>query len=59
LKPKIPKEVQLVFAPAIVMNVFLDKMQTYDFDLMNKNLSSDFRSTIVWKVILAKLRKSF
>ncbi len=59
LKSKIPKEVQLVFAPAIVMNVFLDKMQMHDFDLMNKNLGSDFRSIIIWKIILAKFRKSF
>lgn len=59
LGDKIPKEVKPLFASSFTCDVFLTKMEQFDFDLMNPKLNSDFRVLITYKLMLSKLRKNF
>ena len=53
LKSKIPKESRVIQAPTIGLNVFLDKMEKHDFDLMNPKLNKYFNTQILTKLMLA------
>ena len=59
LAPKIPSQVRPILASSIECEVFLEKMQKYDFDLFDKNLNSDFRNKILFKLLIAKLKNKF
>lgn len=59
LKSKIPKDSRVILAPSIALNVFLDKMEKYDFDLMNPKLNKDFKTQILSKLMLARLTNSY
>ena len=59
LSSKVPKEAQMILAPAVVCEVFLKEMEKYDFDLFDKRLNSDFRSKIVYKFILARFKNKY
>jgi NADH dehydrogenase [ubiquinone] 1 alpha subcomplex assembly factor 6 len=59
LKEKIPKEARVVLAPSVALDVFLDKMEKYDFDLMDPKLNKDFKTNILFKLIWKKLTKNY
>ena len=59
LSDKVPKEAKLLFASSFICDVYLSNLAKYDFDLMNPKLNSDFRVLIVYKLLLAKFRKSY
>ena len=60
LSDKVPKHIKPIFASAIVNDVFLSKLEKYDFDLMNPKLNSDFRVLIIYKMIMiSKLKKKY
>jgi NADH dehydrogenase [ubiquinone] 1 alpha subcomplex assembly factor 6 len=59
LKSKIPKESRVILAPSIGLNVFLDKMEKHDFDLMNPKLNKDFKTQILTKLMLARLTNKY
>jgi hypothetical protein len=52
---KVPKEVRPIFASTFECEVFLSKMEKYDFDLFSQNINSDFRFSLNLKLISAKL----
>ena len=59
LSNKVPKEAQMILAPAVTCEVFLNEMEKHDFDLFDKRLNSEFRTKIVYKLILAKLKNKY
>lgn len=59
LSAKIPDNAKPILAASISCDVFLNKMQKYDFDLMDPKLNSNFRTSFLTKLILAKLKNTY
>lgn len=59
LRSKVPVEARPILVSAVGCEIFLGKMEKYDFDLMNPKLNSNFRNTLILKLLIAKLKKSF
>ncbi len=59
LQEKVPGEVRPIFAGSFACEVFLGKMEAYDFDLMSPKMNSDFRVPFVLKLTKARLRNTF
>ena len=59
LQDKVPMGVRTIFAGSIGCEVFLSKMEAYDFDLMNPKMSSDFRVAFILKLAKAKFRNTY
>jgi len=59
LADKVPKEARPIFASSFAYEVFLNKMESFDFDLMNPKVNSDFRLQFLLKLVKGKLRSSF
>lgn len=59
LSSKIPKNAKPILVSSISCEVFLTKMEKYDFDLMDPKLNSDFRTTFITKLIMAKFKNIY
>ena len=59
LSSKIPKQTKPLFTSAINVEVFLNKIEKEDFNLMSPKLKSDFRTQKVFKLFLAKIKNSY
>lgn len=59
LSAKIPQNAKLILTGSISCDVFLSKMQKHDFDLMDPKLNSNFRTSFLIKLILAKLKNNY
>lgn len=59
LSAKVPRESRLILATSVGNDVFLTKMQKFDFDLMNPKLKNDFRASFMLKLILAKIKNNY
>ncbi|RNA32917.1 NADH dehydrogenase (ubiquinone) complex assembly factor 6 [Brachionus plicatilis] len=59
LSNKIPGNAKPILATSVNCDIFLSKMQKYDFDLMDPKLNSNFRTLFLIKLILAKLKNNY
>jgi NADH dehydrogenase [ubiquinone] 1 alpha subcomplex assembly factor 6 len=60
LKDKIPKNARRVLlSSSIGSEIFLKNIEKYDFDLMNPKMKSDFRTSFLFNLMLAKYRNFY
>lgn len=59
LSAKIPDNAKPILTASISCDLFLNKMQKYDFDLMDPKLNSNFRTSFLTKLILAKIKNTY
>lgn len=59
LKNKMPKDARRVLISAVSSDIFLANVQKYDFDMLNPKMNSDFKTTFLIKLFLAKYSNSF
>jgi NADH dehydrogenase [ubiquinone] 1 alpha subcomplex assembly factor 6 len=59
LNDKIPADAKKVLMPSVGCDVFLRNAEKYDFDMMNPKMNSDFKTSFVYNLMLAKYKNKF
>ena len=59
LKDKIPKNAKRLLISSVGCDVFLERVQKCDFDMMDPRLNSDFRTKFLVRLLLAKFRNIY
>jgi phytoene/squalene synthetase len=59
LNDKIPAEAKKILIPSVGCDVFLRQAEKNDFDMMSPKMNSDFRTSYVFNLMLAKYRNTF
>lgn len=59
LSSKIPAKAKPLLVGSFGCEVFLNKMEKYDFDLMDPKMNSEFKATFLMKLILARFRNTY